>query len=246
MFTKPLALFLFPVLVASAAIAQDYGGLPASSSSGSSSSSATATAGALAVAPTAPADTPGRVNIDVYFQKNFVFNPPNVSAPVGTLVTFYFPNFGLNHSVTQSTFADPCTYLAANTTSNTPGGFDSGLQSSVTFTLNITDTHPVWFFCKQVGHCGLGMVGSINAQGDSYTTYLANAKAIGSNEVLTPDHGPVVAGVDATATGSPVPDLTGTATGASSSASTTSGAMKVTTSIGFALFAAVLGIAAMA
>jgi len=91
----------------------------------------------------------------------------------------------------------------------------------------------------------MGMVGSINAQGDSYATYLANAKAIGSNEVLTPDNGPVIAGVDASATGSPVPDLTAasSSTGSASSSSTTSGAIKVTTSIGFALFAAVLGIA---
>jgi len=139
MFTKPLALFLFPALAA--AIAQDYGGVPATSSS-SSSSSATSTSTASSVAPTAPADTTGQMNINVAFDKNLVFNPPNISAPVGTLVTFYFPNFGINHSVTQSTFADPCTYLAANTTSNTPAGFDSGLQSSVTFTINITDTKP--------------------------------------------------------------------------------------------------------
>jgi hypothetical protein len=159
-------------------------------------------------------------------------------------VTFYFPkyllltlisnsriftlcnSFGLTHSVTQSSFGTPCTYLAANTTSNTPAGFDSGLQSSATFTINITDTsrehYPlysffllktlyrslaIWFFCKQasqimylffgsenllnyryfeqVMHCGIGMVGSINAPatGNTYAAYLAAAKAIGSNEL---------------------------------------------------------------
>ena len=30
----------------------------------------------------------------------------------------------------------------------------------------------------------MGMVGSINAQGDTFTTYLNAAKAIGGNEVL--------------------------------------------------------------
>lgn len=30
----------------------------------------------------------------------------------------------------------------------------------------------------------MGMVGSINAQGDTFATYLAAAKAIGGNEVL--------------------------------------------------------------
>ena len=110
------------------------------------------------------------------------------------------------------------------------------------------------------------MVGSINAQGDTYATYLAAAKAIGAKETVvhfhflarllwhqfdpctqTPDNGPVIGGLHASASGPPVPDLTGTATGSAGSsapsASTTSGAMKVTTSIGLALFAAVLGIA---
>ena len=176
MFTKPLTLFLFSTFAV--AVAQYYGGTPvAASGTSSSSSSATSTAGALPVAPTAPANTPGQINvcasfldcsdrytdkscfkIDVAFQKNLVFNPPNISAPVGTLVTFYFPkyvlltsisnriftlciSFGTNHSVTQSTFANPCTYLAADTTTNTPGGFDSGLQSAATFTINVTDTN---------------------------------------------------------------------------------------------------------
>jgi len=240
MFTKPLALFLF--LALAAAVPQDYGPPAGSTSSSSSSSSATSTA--ASVAPTAPANTPGQMNIDVAFDKNLVFHPSNISAPVGTLVTFYIPNFGIKHSVTQSSFASPCTYLAANTTSNTPAGFDSGLQSSVTFTINITDTDPIWFFCKQVQHCGTGMVGSINAVGDTYAQYLAAAKAIGSNEVTTPDNGPVISGVHATATGSPVADLaSATSASTASTTGTTSGAMKITTSIGFALFSAVLGIA---
>ena len=57
MFTKPLALFLFPALAA--AIAQNYGAPAASSSS----SSATSTA--PGVAPTAPADTTGQMNVCV-------------------------------------------------------------------------------------------------------------------------------------------------------------------------------------
>jgi len=86
------------------------------------------------------------------------------------------------------------------------------------------------------------MVGSINApaQGNTYSAYLAAAKAIGGNEVTTPDNGPVIAGVDATATGPPVPDLSSSSPSASPSPS---GAMKVTTSIVFALFAAVLATA---
>lgn len=171
MFMKSLALLLLPSLAA----AQGYGPPPGPAQP--SSAAASATSSALAVAPTAPPSTSTQINvrasflacsdtytdksffkIDVAFDKTFVFNPPNITAAVGTLVTFYFPkhvpltfasnriftlcnSFGVNHSVTQSTFADPCTYLAANATSNSPAGFDSGLQSSATFTINITDTN---------------------------------------------------------------------------------------------------------
>ncbi|KAF8803520.1 hypothetical protein BYT27DRAFT_6727873 [Phlegmacium glaucopus] len=188
------------------------------------------------------ADTAGNMNIDVAFQKNFAFHPANITAPVGTLVTFWFPNFGTNHSVTQSTFANPCTPLAANATANAPAGFDSGLLSLSTFTINVTDTNPIWYFCKQVTHCGgQGMVGSINAPatGNTFDNYKAAALAIGANEVTVPDNGPVISGVHATATGPPVPDLPT----ASTSTPSTGGAIKVSTGFGFTLFAAVLGVA---
>lgn len=83
------------------------------------------------------------------------------------------------HSVTQSTFAAPCTYLAAANGSS--GGFDSGLQNTAKqFTVTIENdqerkptlpssslclrsllilTTAVWFFCKSLQHCGNGMVG---------------------------------------------------------------------------------------
>lgn len=31
------------------------------------------------------------MQVDVAFNGNFVFNPPNITASPGTLVTFYFP-----------------------------------------------------------------------------------------------------------------------------------------------------------
>ena len=43
----------------------------------------------------------------------------------------------------------------------------------------------IWFHCKQVTHCGLGMVGSINAPSSgqyTFQAFQAAAKAIGSNE----------------------------------------------------------------
>ncbi|GLB35299.1 putative copper binding proteins, plastocyanin/azurin family protein [Lyophyllum shimeji] len=175
---------------------------------------------AAAAVPSAPADTPGHMNIDVAFQGQFVFHPANITAPNGTFVTFWFPNTGLDHSVTQSSFAAPCTYLAA--TSNSTAGFDSGLQSAKTFTINITDdTKPIWYHCKQVGHCGMGMAGSINAPatGNTHDKFVAAAMAIGGSEVTENDNGPVTGGVNGIATAAPAAS-TGGAGGSGSSAAT--------------------------
>ncbi|KAH9980876.1 Cupredoxin [Lactifluus volemus] len=87
------------------------------------------------------------------------FNPSQLTAAVGDTVQFVFgPK---NHSVTQSTFAAPCTFMA--------GGADSGFMPSVAgaatqpmFTVTVTQTTPLWFYCRQANHCQQGMVFAIN------------------------------------------------------------------------------------
>jgi len=114
----------------------------------------------------------------------FQFIPPQIpTAPNGTVITFSFTGAPGNHSITQSSFASPCTPLA--------GGFDSGwvlipepgLGSTPTFNLTITDdTKPIWFYCKQLlpsPHCIAGMVGAINAPatGNTFATFQKSAEA---------------------------------------------------------------------
>ncbi|KAJ7826801.1 hypothetical protein B0H14DRAFT_2286982, partial [Mycena olivaceomarginata] len=88
------------------------------------------------------------------------FEPNLVFATNGTIVTFKFTGSPGNHSVTQSSFANPCQPL--------DGGFDSGwisvkeaLPSPPEWNLTITnDRIPIWFYCKQllpVPHCHSGM-----------------------------------------------------------------------------------------
>ncbi|KAK0214224.1 hypothetical protein EDD85DRAFT_575519 [Armillaria nabsnona] len=48
----------------------------------------------------------------------FQFNPANVTASEGDVITFEFSGAPGNHSITQSSLANPCTPLS--------GGFDSG------------------------------------------------------------------------------------------------------------------------
>ncbi|PAV24380.1 hypothetical protein PNOK_0144800 [Pyrrhoderma noxium] len=180
------------------------------------------TSSSVAAAATAPPSTPGHVNIDVAFQGTFTFNPANVSAPNGTIVTFFFPNAGLQHSVTQSSFANPCTPLAANETTGAPAGFSSGFQENTQFSINITnDQIPIWFHCAMPLHCGMGMVGSINANESSpnnFTAFKAAALAIGSNEQTETIGSAVLVGPGASASVAPT-NTAGTSSGSSGSTS---------------------------
>jgi len=188
---------------------------------------------AAAAAATAPANSPGRVNVNVG-ASGLVFSPPSFVAPNNTVVTFYFAD-GINHSVTQSSFANPCTYLAANGSS--PAGFDSGLTKGKQWSITITnDARPIWFYCKAGKHCGMGMVGAINApsSGNTFDTFRSAALAIGSAQPAQTDNGPVTGGVGAQATAAPA-----TATG-TTAPTNTSGATQLGIGAGAALLAIVV------
>ncbi|KAJ7059458.1 hypothetical protein C8F01DRAFT_1220191 [Mycena amicta] len=97
----------------------------------------------------------------------FQFMPNTLTASNGSVITFVFSGIPGNHSVTQATFAAPCTPFK--------GGFDSGWVEILantttlpTWDLTITnDQTPIWFFCKQKlpsPHCNAGMVGVINVK----------------------------------------------------------------------------------
>lgn len=80
------------------------------------------------------------------------YSPQNFEAEVGDEVEFSF--FPKNHTVVQSSFADPCHPLE--------GGFFSGFvptpegKSNTTFTITIKDNKPIWFYCAQGPHCQKG------------------------------------------------------------------------------------------
>jgi len=114
------------------------------------------------------------------------YSPPNITANAGDIVTFVFTS--KNHTVTQSTFATPCTQLTNTSVTPNVVGISSGYvpvkanaTEFPTWSFSLTDTNPLWFFCLQtngVNHCQSGMVFSINETPEkSYAGYLANAKA---------------------------------------------------------------------
>ncbi|KAK3186434.1 hypothetical protein K4F52_004735 [Lecanicillium sp. MT-2017a] len=89
-----------------------------------------------------------------------VFQPDQMSIPAGDTVVFEF--LAQNHTVTQSPFDTPCKAL--------DGGMDSGFLANPNNTVSpapqvamqVMATTPLWFYCRQKGHCGKGMVFSIN------------------------------------------------------------------------------------
>ncbi|KAG6917641.1 hypothetical protein DXG01_001748 [Tephrocybe rancida] len=116
--------------------------------------------------PPTPAAQPANHKISVGAD-GLTYTPSNISASIGDTVTFEF--HPKNHTVTQSSFLNPC--QALDQTSKTGQvGFKSGflpvgadVTTFPTFQITINDTAPIWGYCGQPGHCAAGMVFSINA-----------------------------------------------------------------------------------
>lgn len=116
--------------------------------------------------PTPAAEDGKEIKVIVGAGGKLVYDPPTVVAyPRDTLV-FQFAT--KNHTVTQSSFADPCTKFF---TADGVEGIDSGFvpaaaegQAAPEFRVKINDTTPKYFYCKQGNgaHCGAGMVFSVN------------------------------------------------------------------------------------
>ncbi|KAL0577878.1 hypothetical protein V5O48_004114 [Marasmius crinis-equi] len=110
-----------------------------------------------------------RITVEVGKGGGLTFDPSSITAKAGDIITFIFES--KNHSVTQSTFADPCTPKQ--------NGADSGFRplsdgvigtGTPRWEFSVENTDPLWFHCGQVvpvSHCQLmGMVFAINPTTD--------------------------------------------------------------------------------
>ncbi|TFK88781.1 Cupredoxin [Polyporus arcularius HHB13444] len=146
------------------------------------------TTGGAATTASAPSSTASHV-VTVGANGALAFSPDNLTAKIGDTVTFSFSS--KNHTVTQSSFANPCTPLGESS-ANGLVGFDSGFMPVAAdasdlpeFTITVNDTAPIWVYCKQTNpssHCKQGMVLAINAPatGNTFDAFLANAKGAAS------------------------------------------------------------------
>ncbi|KAG8907545.1 hypothetical protein FRB99_003703 [Tulasnella sp. 403] len=111
---------------------------------------------------------------------------PSVAYPeVGDTLRFSFRI--KNHTVTQSSFENPCTPL--------PGGFTSGFRpvpdtqtdNFPYFDLQVKDKNPIYIHCEQINHCPTGMVFAANPalEGErTFAKFLANTLAVGTSAAV--------------------------------------------------------------
>jgi plastocyanin len=133
-----------------------------------------------------------------------VFSPETVKAKVGDRINFEF--HPKNHTVTQSSFAEPCTRQRNTVTQEL--GVDSGFLSVKPEDTEIPvwiievkqDTAPIWMFCNQGNHCNSGMVFAINPPEEGERTF-----ATFKEKAKTANHPDPAEGVTADFTPPPPP-----------------------------------------
>jgi len=113
-----------------------------------------------------------------------VFMPDTLTAKEGDSVTFRF--WPKNHSVAQSTFAQPCSPMNNGAWSGFVPTTDTEKVSNWTYTMEVKNASaPIWFYCTQGKHCQSGMVGVINPpkQGPNTLAAYKNASSLAEKNV---------------------------------------------------------------
>lgn len=132
--------------------------------------------------PNSPAPTPAAlqgnvITVVVGGSNKLLFNPPRVAAQPRDTIMFQFQQ--KNHSVVESSFADPCRQLTNN---NVPGFMSDffpvadNATNFPTWNITVNDTSPIWAYCRQktpTSHCGAGMVFAINSDESSPRNFTA-------------------------------------------------------------------------
>ena len=136
--------------------------------------------GSSDAAPTAAAASTRNFNVLVGGVNGLQYSPNQVEAQPGDTISFVFGT--KNHTLTQSTFADPCKAMdgGANSgflaSSNDLETTDTSGSPVVQYT--VVDTAPRWFYCAQGNHCSQGMVFAVNANANKSFSTFTKAAAV--------------------------------------------------------------------
>jgi len=215
---------------------------------------AAATIAALAsVLPVLGANITVIVGADATGAPGLVFNPQVITAAVGDMINFEF--HGGNHTVTQSSFANPCTQQF-NTVTQQNGftspfmPYDAASGQIGVFTLEVTQTaNPIWFFCARKPHCKGGMYGAINPSTTGERTFAAFAASVPNADEpgfgVTAPFTPTPAGASTSGANTATSRTTGSSTGSASTSTPTNAGSSLSARSGAALLMAGLVASAM-
>jgi len=127
--------------------------------------------------PTSTSTANATIHTVIIGAEGKTFDPALVNATQGDYIAFSFA--AGNHSVTQTSFAQPCVPLAGGLNSNFTS-VAAGAAPKVLM-IQLTNTSaPLWFACMQTGHCQSGMVFAVNPTAEK-TFDSFKATAIGQN-----------------------------------------------------------------
>lgn len=138
---------------------------------------------------------------------SLTYDPPSLTqVQNGDVVQFQF--LDKNHTVTQSTFANPCSNITdAN---GVVTGVDSGYQAVPAgatqfpvwqITVNNASA-PLWFYCRQATHCQNGMVFAVNPTAEKSFDAFKAAAALSTSVNGSPNGNTgAAAGTNGTSTG---------------------------------------------
>jgi len=134
---------------------------------------------AITLASAAAASAQITHNVIVGGNGSLTFTPPELDGVVvGDTIAFTFA--AKAHSVTQSSFGNPCANLSTDASQFLDSGIfpvaaNATMLPQWSFTLNNASA-PLWFYCRQVGHCAKGMVFAINpTAAKSYNAFQTTA-----------------------------------------------------------------------
>ena len=110
------------------------------------------------------------------------FDPPYLpKVSIGQKIHFDFR--AANHTLTESSLYEPCKKLTGTTVDTNFQNVNKGdIPEFKPFDLVIDSEQPRFFYCKQAngtpkGHCGKGMVFSVNTDGATFSQFQKNAQA---------------------------------------------------------------------
>ncbi len=146
-------------------------------------------------APPASASAPGELIVQIVSVSDangsLKYYPDNIQAAPGSVVQFQF--HPKNHTITESSFAEPCKPIAPNLTSPTRPGLKSGFvpvmgteSTTPVYNVLINDTKPIWLYCGQGPHCQKGMSMVINQNMSSTDKTIEAYKAAAAKIPLPP------------------------------------------------------------